>query len=206
MSTLGDPSGTCSDDPGSASGSELEDELLRAADAASQAQRSQGESAYRELEFGDWSSYTRNKRAKLRDQQAALRADGTESDALQSCAIHITGYTDPPYAELRRLIVLHGGRVVEYLDRKRDVTHVVATTLPPRKRQDYKRMCVVRPGWVLESCRLGRPADTSRWRLDAGDLDTFFRAARADPPPAPSLQSLPPPATAQELSLSLIHI
>ncbi|WFD34321.1 deoxycytidyl transferase [Malassezia cuniculi] len=138
--------------------------------------------AYTALGFGDWSAYARNKRAKLLDQQADMSsaADAAGSDALRGCAVYINGYTNPPYAELRRLIVMHGGRVVEYLDRKGEVTHVVATTLPPRKRNDYKNLCVVRPEWVLESCRIGKAADTHKWRLDGPHgLDRMWGAAGA---------------------------
>ena len=84
------------------------------------------EAVYDPVSFGDIGTYLQNKRAKLQRQAEAVQA---ESDTLRGCAIYVNGRTDPPYAELRRLILLHGGRFVPYLDAKRDVTHIVTTDL-----------------------------------------------------------------------------
>ncbi|WFD21202.1 deoxycytidyl transferase [Malassezia caprae] len=122
--------------------------------------------AYQALSFGDWGGYMRHKRAKLRVQDAELAASAQVSRALEGCVVYVNGRTDPPYAELRRMILAHGGQCIPYLDRKRDCTHIVASTLPPKKRAEFRRYRVVRPAWVLESCRLGRPADWTQFRVE----------------------------------------
>lgn len=131
------------------------------------------EAVYDPISFGDIGTYLQNKRAKLQLQAEAVQA---ESDTLRGCAIYVNGRTDPPYAELRRLILLHGGRFVPYLDAKRDVTHVVTTDLTPQKRREFQALRVVRPAWVVDSCRLRAPQPCAAYALDTHDMITTFYA------------------------------
>lgn len=131
------------------------------------------EAVYEPISFGDIGTYLQNKRAKLQLQAEAVQA---ESDTLRGCAIYVNGRTDPPYAELRRLILLHGGRFVPYLDAKRDVTHVVTTDLTPQKRREFQALRVVRPAWVVDSCRLRAPQPCAAYALDTHDMITTFYA------------------------------
>lgn len=131
------------------------------------------EAVYEPISFGDIGTYLQNKRAKLQLQAEAVQA---ESDTLRGCAIYVNGRTDPPYAELRRLILLHGGRFVPYLDAKRDVTHVVTTDLTPQKRREFQTLRVVRPAWVVDSCRLRAPQPCAAYALDTHDMITTFYA------------------------------
>ncbi|KAN0066050.1 deoxycytidyl transferase [Thecaphora frezii] len=98
---------------------------------------------------------------------AARRSDGQKSDIFKGCCIYINGQTHPPYSELRRLIVLHGGQHMAYLDQKRPCTHIVASNLTPKKRIEFKDYKVVLPGWILESIEMGKRADWTRWKCDA---------------------------------------
>lgn len=151
---------------------------------------------YNPIEYGDFRSYMQHKRAKLKVQEASLLQEeeallrvkdpsapapakqdglaaeieasgGKRSDALKGCCIYINGQTHPPYSELRRLLVLHGGDLMAYLDQKTPVTHIVASNLTPKKRIEFKDYKVVLPGWILESIELGRKADWRKWRCDA---------------------------------------
>ena len=131
------------------------------------------EAVYDPISFGDIGTYLQNKRAKLQLQAEAVQA---ESDTLRGCAIYVNGRTDPPYAELRRLILLHGGRFVPYLDAKRDVTHVVTTDLTPQKRREFQARRVVRPAWVVDSCRLRAKQPCAAYALDTHDMITAFYA------------------------------
>lgn len=131
------------------------------------------EAVYEPISFGDIGTYLQNKRAKLQLQAEAVQA---ESDTLRGCAIYVNGRTDPPYSELRRLILLHGGRFVPYLDAKRDVTHVVTTDLTPQKRREFQTLRVVRPAWVVDSCRLRAPQPCAAYALDTHDMITTFYA------------------------------
>ncbi|KAJ1023569.1 hypothetical protein NDA16_003186 [Ustilago loliicola] len=151
---------------------------------------------YNPIEYGDFRSYMAAKRAKLKVQEASLLQEeeallrvqdtraissakqdilaaeieangGKRSDALKGCCIYINGQTHPPYSELRRLLVLHGGDLMAYLDQKTPVIHIVASNLTPKKRIEFKDYKVVLPGWILESIELGRKADWRKWRCDA---------------------------------------
>ncbi|CDW97106.1 hypothetical protein [Sporisorium scitamineum] len=146
---------------------------------------------YNPIEYGDFRSYMKHKRAKLKVQEASLLQEeeallrvndaskhdssleaeieangGKRSDALKGCCIYINGQTHPPYSELRRLLVLHGGDLMAYLDQKTPVTHIVASNLTSKKRIEFKDYKVVLPGWILESIELGRKADWRKWRCD----------------------------------------
>ncbi|EPQ32242.1 uncharacterized protein PFL1_00439 [Pseudozyma flocculosa PF-1] len=147
---------------------------------------------YNPIAYGDMRSYMKYKRAKLKVQEAALLqeeaelmqagdaaqaalngnvqeapADGKKSDIFKGCCVYINGQTHPPYSELRRLLVLHGGQHMPYLDQKRPCTHIVASNLTPKKRIEFKDYKVVLPGWILESIETGKRADWRKWKCDA---------------------------------------
>ncbi|PKI82630.1 deoxycytidyl transferase [Malassezia vespertilionis] len=126
--------------------------------------------AYSGVEFGEWGQYMRNKRAKLRVQQDAIRERHCVSDALQGCVIYINGRTQPPYAELRRMIMEHGGQVLPYLDQKGPCTHIVASSLTPRKVEAFRRYRVVLPSWIVECCRVRKKVDWTLWRCPSMDV------------------------------------
>ncbi|PWN20121.1 hypothetical protein BCV69DRAFT_277889 [Microstroma glucosiphilum] len=140
--------------------------------------------AYDALKFGDFSTYMRNKRAKLKVQEhslkeqeeALLAAVGSSASTaeipsapplFQGCTIYINGHTVPPYAELRRLIVLHGGNFMAYLDQKSPVTHIVASNLTPKKRVEFAAYRVVTPQWITESIRLGKRLAWHDFKVEA---------------------------------------
>ncbi|KDN48842.1 DNA/RNA polymerase, partial [Tilletiaria anomala UBC 951] len=158
--------------------------------------------AYEAVAFGDFATYMRHKRQKLKVQESALlqeermllkyqqRAlgslavkDAEESSSkpladiaeidkehpqvFKGCCIYINGLTQPPYLELRRLIVLHGGDFMAYLDTKGTVTHIIASSLTPKKRIEFKDYKVVNESWILDSIREGRRMDWRRYRVEA---------------------------------------
>ncbi|WFC96428.1 deoxycytidyl transferase [Malassezia brasiliensis] len=156
--------------------------------AAAAARKADADSdMYRAIGFGDWGTFLRNKRRKLKVQEHDL-APQLVSRALQGCVIYINGYTDPPYAELRRLIALHGGEHMPYLDQKRPCTHIVATRLTPKKAEEFRRYRVVLPGWVVASCEAGVRADWTKWRcpdtVSHTTLPLFAPKGTTDPAPA----------------------
>ena len=155
--------------------------------------------AYDPIKFGDFATYMRHKRQKLKVQENALvdedrmlrayqasqkagspsgvQAEGepdegpseaqTKPGVFKGCCIYINGLTTPPFAELRRLIVLHGGDFMAYLDAKTPITHIVASNLTPKKRIEFKDYKVVNERWVLDSVREGRKMDWRMYRVEA---------------------------------------
>ncbi|RJE16668.1 repair protein, partial [Aspergillus sclerotialis] len=58
--------------------------------------------------------------------------------------------------DLHRLIVSHGGGFLQYLDGKTTATHIIASSLTPKKREEFRRYRVVKPAWVMDSIKAGR--------------------------------------------------
>jgi DNA repair protein REV1 len=127
--------------------------------------------AYKPNAFGDFASYMKNKRKKLKVQEESMteneaRAAAGSSQPSKDYAtfpplfkgtnIYINGHTNPPYAELRRLLHLYGGSLLPYLDQKTPCTHIIASNLTAKKRIEFKDYKVVRPEWVTESIAQSR--------------------------------------------------
>lgn len=173
--------------------------------------------AYKALRFGDFSTYMRNKRAKLKVQERSLQEQedallaaaatieteqdqSPHSDASQKgphpqiftgCTIYVNGHTVPPYSEIRRLIVLHGGNFMAYLDQKGPVTHIVASNLTPKKRVEFAAYKVILPEWVTDSIAAGKKLPWHNYRVEADSGGAIGQAklpgvvqggSRVDPP------------------------
>jgi DNA repair protein REV1 len=76
----------------------------------------------------------------------------------------VNGYTQPSLNDLHRLIVSHGGGFLQYLDGKTSVTHIIASSLTPKKRDEFRKYRIVKPAWVVDSVDAGRllPWDSYR--------------------------------------------
>ena len=62
----------------------------------------------------------------------------------------------PSREELRELIIQHGGIYKQYMDGKMSVTHIIASSLPPSKRVEFKRYKVLKPSWITDSIAEGK--------------------------------------------------
>ncbi|TID28777.1 hypothetical protein CANINC_002296 [Pichia inconspicua] len=106
--------------------------------------------------FDDYEGYFDAKNKKQREQGEKLAEFLKQSNdkeyppLFKNCRIHVNGRTDPDVLQLRKLIVLYGGVYAHYLSSKRSVTHIVAESLPPRKRIQYGNCKVVSPKWITE--------------------------------------------------------
>ncbi|KAG6001911.1 hypothetical protein E4U21_003661 [Claviceps maximensis] len=122
--------------------------------------------------FGGFGDYFRRKKIKLQNLDADLRASAAASDKPQifkGIVAHITGYTQPPLHVLHREIVQHGGGYLQYLDSKTMATHIIASTLPPKKSVDFNRYRIVKPAWIVDSVAAGKLLPWGDYRvLDEG--------------------------------------
>ncbi|PWN38412.1 DNA repair protein [Meira miltonrushii] len=116
--------------------------------------------AYKPNTFGGFRDYMKNKRLKLKVQEITTSKHQYQI-LFTGANIYINGHTNPPYGELRRLIHLHGGELMPYLDTKSTVTHIIASNLTAKKRIEFKDYRVVRPEWITESIAQGKRLD---WR------------------------------------------
>lgn len=70
---------------------------------------------------------------------------------------------------LHREIAQHGGGFLQYLDSKTMATHIIASTLPPKKTVDFGRYRIVKPAWIMDSVQAGKLLPWTDYRvLDEG--------------------------------------
>lgn len=112
---------------------------------------------------GDFSTYFRNKQIKL-DNQAKDSIE-QHSSIFAGCVIYITGYTVPSATQLKQLVVANGGQICAMLGGKTYATHIVATSLTARKREQYANYTVVTPQWVVDCARSQKRLDWTNYSL-----------------------------------------
>jgi DNA repair protein REV1 len=125
---------------------------------------------YRGSKFGGFTDYFRNKKIKLQNLDAELRAQTTDKPAIfRGVVAHVNGYTQPSLNDLHKLIVQYGGGFMQYLDGKTTATHIIASNLTPKKAVEFKRYRIVKPAWVVESVKAGKLLAWDEFRvLDEG--------------------------------------
>ncbi|KAF7951376.1 hypothetical protein EAE96_006691 [Botrytis aclada] len=125
---------------------------------------------YGESRFGGFSDYFRRKRMKLQNLDAEVRSTSTGNpNIFRGIVAHVNGYTQPSLSDLHRMIVSHGGGFMQYLDGKTAVTHIIASTLTPKKAIEFKRYRIVKPAWVVDSVKAGKCLPWDDYRvLDEG--------------------------------------
>ncbi|KAI9765880.1 MAG: deoxycytidyl transferase, partial [Candelina submexicana] len=125
---------------------------------------------YKASHFGGFTDYFRRKKIKLQNLDADLRSSSADNSSIfRGVVAHVNGYTQPSLNDLHKTIVTHGGGFLQYLDGKTTVTHIIASSLTPKKRIEFRRYRTVKPAWVVESVRAGKllPWDSFRV-LDEG--------------------------------------
>ncbi|KAJ5647113.1 hypothetical protein N7490_003485 [Penicillium lividum] len=112
---------------------------------------------YEASSFGGFGDYMRRKKMKLQNLDAEIRASSEDCPPIfRGIVAHVNGYTQPSLQDLHRLIVSHGGGFLQYLDSKTAATHIIASSLTPKKCEEFKRYRIVKPAWVTESIKAGR--------------------------------------------------
>ncbi|RGP76329.1 DNA repair rev1 [Fusarium sporotrichioides] len=129
----------------------------------------EGGDEYEGSEFGGFNDYFRRKKIKLQNLDAETRAKSDKPQIFKGIVAHVTGYTQPPLHVLHREVVQHGGGFLQYLDSKTMATHIIASTLPPKKSVDFNRYRIVKPAWIMDSIKAGQLLPWSNYRvLDEG--------------------------------------
>ncbi|KAH8920019.1 hypothetical protein BT69DRAFT_1352717 [Atractiella rhizophila] len=165
---------------------------------------------YGAIKFGEFGKYMDNKKAKLRVQLSDLQAEvdqglegevedeflellkGTsQSEILRGCKIWIDGAVfSPPQIVLRKIIALHGGEYVAYLDAKRSVTHIIATTLTPSKVKEYATFKVNGGRGVDRVLGSAIGLDTEGWGRETSQQTLSFASTSAPPKGIPPMSKL----------------
>ncbi|KAF4335725.1 DNA repair REV1 [Fusarium beomiforme] len=129
----------------------------------------EGGEEYEGSEFNGFNDYFRRKKIKLQNLDADIRANSDKPQIFKGIVAHVNGYTQPPLHVLHHEIVQHGGGFLQYLDSKTMATHIIASTLPPKKSVDFSRYRVVKPAWIMDSIKAGQLLPWSNYRvLDEG--------------------------------------
>ncbi|KAK0632342.1 hypothetical protein B0T14DRAFT_532817 [Immersiella caudata] len=117
----------------------------------------EGGEEYEASEFGGFGDYFRRKKIKLQNLDAELRAAaGDKPQIFKGIVAHVSGYTQPSVQVLHKELVQHGADFLQYLDSKTMATHIIASTMPPKKAAEFSQYRVVKPAWVTDSIQAGR--------------------------------------------------
>ena len=120
---------------------------------------------YNASTFGGFSDYMRRKKIKLQNLDEALRQEAKNNPPIfRGIVAHVNGYTQPSLQDLHHMIVSYGGGFMQYLDGKTFVTHVIASSLTPKKKVEFAKYRIVKPAWVVDSIQAGQllPWDSYR--------------------------------------------
>ncbi|EPE07093.1 dna damage repair protein [Ophiostoma piceae UAMH 11346] len=115
--------------------------------------------------FGEFGDYFRRKKIKLQNEDTVMRQSVRRPQIFKDVIAHVASYTQPAPEELHRMLVMHGASFIKYLDYKTMVTHIIASTLPPKKTDEWRRLRVVKPSWVVDSIAAGKLLPWSDYRL-----------------------------------------
>ena len=126
---------------------------------------------YRGSAFGGFTDYFRRKKIKLQNLDADIRSQaGNKPQIFKGIVAHVNGYTQPSLNDLHTLIVQHGGGFLQYLDGKTTVTHIIASSLTPKKVVEFRRYRIVKPAWVVDSIQAGKLLPWDEYRVvDEGE-------------------------------------
>ncbi|KAI0460215.1 impB/mucB/samB family protein [Xylaria acuta] len=121
---------------------------------------------YEASAFGGFSDYFRRKKIKLQNLDSELRASSTDKlQIFKGVVAHVSGYTQPPLHVLHRDLVEHGAGFLQYLDSKTMATHIIASSLPPKKLVEFNKYRIVKPAWVADSIGAGRLLSWTDYRV-----------------------------------------
>ncbi|EEB08738.1 deoxycytidyl transferase Rev1 [Schizosaccharomyces japonicus yFS275] len=104
--------------------------------------------------FSGYGDYFARKKLKLQEQHAARWAETNaeaRSQLFSGLRFGINGYTNPPYDELKDMLITHGGTFVQFVENKSSIDYLICTYLTPSKRIAWKNYKVVKPSWVVQS-------------------------------------------------------
>ncbi|KAG8169802.1 hypothetical protein KVR01_000547 [Diaporthe batatas] len=120
---------------------------------------------YEPSAFGGFGDYFRRKKIKLQNLDAELRQGSSKPQIFKGVVAHVSGYTQPPLHILHKQLVEHGAGFLQYLDSKTMATHIIASSLTPKKATEFSSYRIVKPAWVVDSIAAGRMLPWDEYRV-----------------------------------------
>lgn len=120
---------------------------------------------YEPSAFGGFGDYFRRKKIKLQNLDAELRQGSSKPQIFKGVVAHVSGYTQPPLHVLHKQLVEHGAGFLQYLDSKTMATHIIASSLTPKKATEFSSYRIVKPAWVVDSIAAGRMLPWAEYRV-----------------------------------------
>lgn len=131
---------------------------------------------YEASAFGGFDDYFRRKKLKLQNLDAELRDASSKPQVFKGIVAHVSGYTQPPLHVLHKRLVEHGAGFLQYLDGKTMATHIIASSLTPKKVVEYSNYRMVKPAWVVDSIAAGKMLPWSDYRvIDEGSRQKVIK-------------------------------
>ncbi|KKF92782.1 DNA repair protein rev1 [Ceratocystis platani] len=126
----------------------------------------EGGEEYDASSFNGFGDYFRRKKIKLQNLDAGIRASsGDVPQIFKGVVAHVSGYTQPSLQVLHKELVQHGAGFLQYLDGKTMATHIIASSLTPKKMIEYSRYRVASPAWVVDSIKAGKLLPWSNYKI-----------------------------------------
>lgn len=100
-------------------------------------------------------SYFYNKKVKQAEQDKIFRKQyekiGKKTTTIfKNCIIYVNGHTIPGRLQIHDMVILNGGNFLHHLSSKGAATHIIANSLPPKKRIEFKNYKVLKPQWIID--------------------------------------------------------
>ncbi|CCC09196.1 hypothetical protein SMACR_04955 [Sordaria macrospora] len=125
----------------------------------------EGGDEYGGSRFGGFADYFQNKQIKLQNRDAQLRSSAKDKPQIfKGVVVHVLGYVQPSANDLHDTLVQHGGGWLQYLAGKTMATHIIASSVPPKKIVDLANYRVVKPAWVVDSVAAGKLLPWTEYR------------------------------------------
>ncbi|CAN8099355.1 unnamed protein product [Discula destructiva] len=126
--------------------------------------------------FGGFNDYFRRKKIKLQNLDADIRKASGKPQIFRGVVAHVSGYTQPPLHVLHKQLVEYGAGFIQYLDSKTMATHIIASSLTPKKAVEFKEYRIVKPAWVVDSIAAGKMLPWAEYRVvDEGSRQKLIR-------------------------------
>ncbi|KUI66726.1 DNA repair protein rev1 [Cytospora mali] len=136
----------------------------------------EGGDEYEESAFGGFTDYFRRKKIKLQNLDAEIRDGSEKPQIFKGVVAHVSGYTQPPVHILHKQLVEHGAGFLQYLDSKTMATHIIASSLTPKKAIEFSNYRMVKPAWVVDSIAAGKMLPWSDYRvIDGGQRQKVIK-------------------------------